>query len=305
MRAFDADIGAAARMMIRSSARRVERARRLRADRMRHRDMGDEAGAEEAFLAREGAVDELVRHHEGAGRQFFLQRAAGRDRDHVGDADALQGVDIGAVVDRGRRLDMAAAVARQEDEVDALERCRSAARRTARPTGFSRSASGRFRGPEFIDAAAADDAENRLGHELRCAIREEFAPLRIRHGAMARRETGREHGARADALRPLAVARTRAKTRDLVRVRPDLAVGDKQQARQTIRKIITPKPMRLRSSSLGSDGPGEERRHVMGFLRPGRLGAVGIGDGIVLAAAAAWRCSSPRNRGCSTCRRSP
>ena len=38
---------------------------------MRHRDMRDEALAEEALLAREGAVDELVGDHESAGRQFL------------------------------------------------------------------------------------------------------------------------------------------------------------------------------------------------------------------------------------------
>ena len=59
---------------------------------MGHGDMGNKAGAEEAFLAGERAVDELVGHHEGAGRQLFLQRAAGRHRDHVGDADALEGI---------------------------------------------------------------------------------------------------------------------------------------------------------------------------------------------------------------------
>ena len=46
----------------------------LRAHRVRHRDMRDEALAEETFLAREGAVDELVRQHEGAGRQILLRK---------------------------------------------------------------------------------------------------------------------------------------------------------------------------------------------------------------------------------------
>ena len=56
-------------------------------------------GAEEALGAREGAIDELVDEHEGAGREILAQRAAGADRDQVGDAGALERVDVGAVVD--------------------------------------------------------------------------------------------------------------------------------------------------------------------------------------------------------------
>ena len=43
----------------------------------------------------------LVDQHEGAGRKLLLERAAGRQRDQVGDACALEHVDIGAVVDVG------------------------------------------------------------------------------------------------------------------------------------------------------------------------------------------------------------
>ena len=76
--------------------------------------MRDEAVAEEALLTREGAVDELVDQHEVAGRQFLAERAAGRDRDEIGDAGALHRVDVGAVVDAGGRELVAAAVTRQE-----------------------------------------------------------------------------------------------------------------------------------------------------------------------------------------------
>ena len=55
------------------------------------------------------------------GGSSSLSEPQAGDRDQIGDAGALQRIDIGAVVDRGRRLDMAAAVARQEDQVDALE----------------------------------------------------------------------------------------------------------------------------------------------------------------------------------------
>src|SRR5260370_42703030 len=89
---------------------------------MAERHMRDEAGAEEALVAREGAVDELVDEHEGAGRQIRLQAADGGERDEVGDAGALQRIDVGAVIDLRRRHAMTAAVARQEDDARARER---------------------------------------------------------------------------------------------------------------------------------------------------------------------------------------
>ncbi len=69
---------------------------------MGHRDVGDQPLTEKALLAREGAVNELVDHHEVTGRQVLAQRAAGRERQDIGDAGALQGIDVGPVVDRGR-----------------------------------------------------------------------------------------------------------------------------------------------------------------------------------------------------------
>ena len=87
-----------------------------RRDRMRHRDMGDAAFAEERALALVRAVDELVDQHEGAGRQFLLERTAGRQRHQVGDAGALQDVDIGPVIDVGRRQPMSLVMPRHEHD---------------------------------------------------------------------------------------------------------------------------------------------------------------------------------------------
>jgi len=67
----------------------------LRRHRMRHRDMRDQPFAEERALALVGAVDELVHQHKGAGRKFFPEGTAGRQRNQVGHAGALQHVDIG------------------------------------------------------------------------------------------------------------------------------------------------------------------------------------------------------------------
>ena len=86
-----------------------------RRHRMRHGDMRHAAGAEERARARMGAVDELIDQHEGAGRQFRLERAASRKRNEIGYARALEHVDIGAIVDVARRQPMALVVPRQKD----------------------------------------------------------------------------------------------------------------------------------------------------------------------------------------------
>ena len=78
--------------------------------------MRDAAGAEERARPRMRAIDELIDQHEGAGRQLLLERTAGRERNEVGYAGALEHVDIGAVVDVARRKPMALIVARQEDD---------------------------------------------------------------------------------------------------------------------------------------------------------------------------------------------
>ena len=66
--------------------------------------MGDAAGAEEALGPGEGAVDELVDDDKIAGRKILAQAADRGKRDDVGDAAALQRVDIGAKIDlRGRQ----------------------------------------------------------------------------------------------------------------------------------------------------------------------------------------------------------
>jgi hypothetical protein len=77
--------------------------------------MRDAAGAEEALLAREGAVDELVDDDEVPRRQLLAQRADGGEREDLGAARALQRVDVGAVVQLEGGTRVAAAVARQED----------------------------------------------------------------------------------------------------------------------------------------------------------------------------------------------
>src|SRR5216684_7858593 len=135
--------------------------------RMRHRHMGDAAFAEERAFAFVGAVDELIDQDEGAGRQFFLERAAGRQRHEIGNAGALEDVDIGPVVDVGGRQPVALVVTRQEchrkagDLADAQRGGRLA------PRARDRFLDDFFEARQIVDAGAADDAEHRSGHGCR------------------------------------------------------------------------------------------------------------------------------------------
>lgn len=112
----------------------------------------------------EGAVDELIDNHEAAGGQVFLKRAAGGDGDHIGDPCAFQRVDIGAVIDGAGRLDVAATVPRQEDQIDALEGAEQQLIRRSAPWAFDPLPAGIFEAGNIVDAAAAYDAEDCFGH---------------------------------------------------------------------------------------------------------------------------------------------
>ena len=91
------------------------------AGRMRHGHVGHQAGLEEAFDAREGAVDELIDDDNGARRQILLERTAGAHGKYLGDAGHLEGADIGAVIEVGGRAAMAAPVPRQEYHLLAVQ----------------------------------------------------------------------------------------------------------------------------------------------------------------------------------------
>jgi hypothetical protein len=65
--------------------------------------MGDQAGAEEALVAGEGLIDELIDDHKHSGRQLFLQRADRAHRDDLRDPGALERIDVGTKIDFGGR----------------------------------------------------------------------------------------------------------------------------------------------------------------------------------------------------------
>ena len=137
-----------------------------RRHRMRHRDMGDAALAEERALALVGAVDELVDQHEGAGRQFLLERAAGRERDQIGDPCPLQDVDIGAVVDVGWRQPVSLVVARQKHDRQACDGAVADRRGGLAPRAPDRLVADVFQPRQIVDSGSADDAQNGIGHDF-------------------------------------------------------------------------------------------------------------------------------------------
>ncbi len=135
-----------------------------RAHRVRHRHVRDAALAEEALLAREGAVDELVDEHEVAGRELILQRAAGGDGHEVGDAGALQCVDVGAVVDVRRRDAMPAPVARQEAERQAVDLGEQDLVGRLAPRARDLLPVRVLDARQIVETAAADDAQDGFDH---------------------------------------------------------------------------------------------------------------------------------------------
>ena len=121
--------------------------------------MRDAAGAEEARLARERAVDELVDQHEKAGIELLLEGAASGDGDDVGDAGPLERVDIGAIVDGRGRKPMALAVAGEEDAFGLAEPAEPQQVGRRSPRGLELLLAHDLQAFERIDAGPADHAD--------------------------------------------------------------------------------------------------------------------------------------------------
>ena len=111
-----------------------------------------------------GAIDELVDQHESAGRQFLLEGAAGRQRDQVGDPGTFQHVDIGAVVDIGRRQPVTLVVARQKHDRQSGDVAVPHRRRRFAPRAGDRLLAHVLQPRQVINAGTADNAKNRLRH---------------------------------------------------------------------------------------------------------------------------------------------
>ena len=123
LRTFHADIGAAARnrdTLGLGGGGEVDA--QPRRHRMRHRYVRHAALAEERAFALVSTVDKLVNQHKGSGRQFLLERAAGRQRDQVRHTRTLQHVDVGAVIDVGWREPMTPVMAWQKHDRKTVDR---------------------------------------------------------------------------------------------------------------------------------------------------------------------------------------
>ncbi len=145
------------------------------AGRLGKADMTDAAGAEKAFLPRKSAVDVLIDQHEIARRVIFAQAAHRRDRDHIGAAQPLQRVDIGAVVDRGGRLDMAAPVTRQKGHRRAAQAAQQHLIRGPTPGRFDLDPARPLQPVNIIDPRAANHADH--GFHLRFPLLGVFPSL--------------------------------------------------------------------------------------------------------------------------------
>src|SRR3954453_12878075 len=122
LRAFHAEVDAAFVYARARLARDLaHRERRAGADRIGETDVRHDAVAEERVRAVPRAVDELVREDD-VGRRVLLfhrsDRARGEDRVN---AEELEAEEVGAIVQFGGREAVAASVAREKGDADAVD----------------------------------------------------------------------------------------------------------------------------------------------------------------------------------------
>ena len=100
LRAFDADVGAAAvHRDAERCARWEKRAAEHRTERLGKADVGDDAVAEEGVDASFRVIVELIRHQNVLRRQLFTQGAARGNRDEKLNAKALEAIDVRAGIE--------------------------------------------------------------------------------------------------------------------------------------------------------------------------------------------------------------
>ena len=165
LRAFHHEICAAARnRQAEGAGGALQRVTKTGTDGVRHRYMRHDAFAEEALLAREAAIDELVDDDEVSGRQFRLQAADRRQRQHVGDTGALQCVDVGAIVEVRRRQRVSTSVSWQKHAAYISETSEQQCIRRHAPRRGNLTPYLVLEFLDVIDARAADDADDGLNH---------------------------------------------------------------------------------------------------------------------------------------------
>ena len=118
--------------------------------------------AEEALLARECAIDELIDDDELAGCEVLPERPDRGDRHDIGHARPLHRVDVGAVVDVRRRQPVAAAVTRKEAKLQPAELGEEDVVRRFAPGALDAQPLGVLEARQVVEPRPADDTEHRF-----------------------------------------------------------------------------------------------------------------------------------------------
>src|SRR5215207_9772136 len=166
-RPLHAQVGAAAvDVHLRHAAGLLQHVAHIMTDRVRERDVADDALAEEGRFvrARAGAVEELVGDDHVERRVLLLERADGRGRKYPLDAEQLHGVDVGAEGQLGRQVLVPAAVARQEGHALAFERADDEGVRRRAEWRLDRHLLHVLQLRHLVEAAAPDDPYLRCRH---------------------------------------------------------------------------------------------------------------------------------------------
>ncbi len=120
-RAFDGDEAPAAMDSAAGLLDRVaEELRQARAEGLRRADVDHQALPEESVLPLLGEIEELIGDDDSAGVHILPQRAASAHRDDLLHAQALEGEDVGSIVDLGGHQPVALTVAGQEGDAHAI-----------------------------------------------------------------------------------------------------------------------------------------------------------------------------------------
>ena len=120
--------------------------------------------AEKGFAAGEGPVDELVDNDEVARRGVFPQGAASRKRNDVGNSDALEGIDVRAVRNGRRRMNVAPSVPRQEGQSQPVELAGENFVRRVAPRSIDFDPFRVAQARDVVNAGTADHAQNPFLH---------------------------------------------------------------------------------------------------------------------------------------------
>jgi hypothetical protein len=132
------------------------------AERVGHGHMGHQSTTEEGGGAQAlGAVDDLIRHDQGAGGVAFGETAHRADREDVADAELAQGVEVRPGGHLARAEPVPLAVPGQESQPGAAQHAESDAVARAPVRGVHSDDFNVFEHVQVVQSAAADDTDPR------------------------------------------------------------------------------------------------------------------------------------------------